>query len=112
MPWFGMLFDIFMDQPEYFQIENSVKDGGLAMINPTIAKQTSVKTAQCPYCSEQTSVNLPGDYEPVYIYCGVCGKKFIAERLSEGFQVLTLEGAPCWSDPDCRGIEMGGSDEE
>jgi len=112
MPWFGIIFDVFMDQPECFQIENSVKDGGLAMINSTIAKQTSVTGAQCPYCSEQTFVNLPGDYEPIYVYCGVCGKKFIVERLAVGFQVLTLEEAPCWSDPDCRAIEMGGSDEE
>ena len=55
---------------------------------------------------------MPGDYEPVYGFCGVCGKKFIAERLSEGFQVLTIEEAPCCSDPDCRGIEMDAGDEE
>jgi hypothetical protein len=76
------------------------------------AGQASVESARCPYCSDQTSVELPADYRPVYGYCGCCGKKFIAERLAEGFQVLTIEEAPCCSDPDCRELEMGGYDEE
>lgn len=76
------------------------------------ARQASVENAHCPYCADRTLVELPADYEPVYAYCGCCGKKFIAERLAEGFQVLTIEEAPCCSDPDCREIEMGGSDEE
>lgn len=82
------------------------------MHNRVTTNQRSVKTAQCPYCKEQTTVDMPGDYEPVYGLCGVCGKKFIAERLSEGFQFLTIEEAPCCSDPDCRGIEMDAGDEE
>lgn len=71
-----------------------------------------LETAGCPYCGRQTTVDLPGDYAPVYIHCDVCGKKFIAERLAEGFQVLTREDAPCYSDPDCRELELGGYDEE
>ena len=72
----------------------------------------AAENTQCPYCSERTTVTLPADYEPVYAYCSACGKKFILERLSEGFQVLKREGAPCSSDPDCREIEIGGGDEE
>lgn len=73
---------------------------------------TSKETTRCPYCDAHTSVDLPGNYTPVYAYCGACGKKFIVERLAEGFQTLTLETAPCASDPDCREIEMAGYDEE
>ena len=75
-------------------------------------KQASVEITPCPYCGDRTSVELPADYRPVYAYCDGCGKKFIAERLAEGFHVLTIEEAPCCSDPDCRDIEMGGYDEE
>lgn len=82
------------------------------MNDHALAEQKSRKTALCPYCGKETRLDLPGDYRPVYAYCGLCGKKFIAERLAEGFQVLTIEGAPCFSDPECRAIEMGGGDEE
>jgi hypothetical protein len=70
------------------------------------------ETAQCPYCNRQTSVDLPADYRPVYASCGACGEKFIVERLAQGFHALTLEAAPCDSDPDCRELEMAGYDEE
>ena len=73
---------------------------------------SSEETTRCPYCKDQTSVDLPGNYKPVYVYCDVCGKKFIVARLAEGFQALTLEAAPCCSDPDCREIEMAAYDEE
>lgn len=82
------------------------------MNNPVLTRQSSMEIANCPYCSEQTFFDLPSNYQPVYAYCSICGKKFIAERLAEDFQVLTIEEAPCCSDPDCREIEMGGSDEE
>lgn len=71
-----------------------------------------LESAPCPYCGQETGVDLPEDYRPVYRYCEVCGKKFIAERLQEGFQVLARENAPCYSDPDCRDLELGGYDEE
>ena len=70
------------------------------------------ETGRCPYCGRQTTVDLPGDYAPVYVNCDACGRRFIAQRLQEGFQVLTREDAPCYSDPDCRELEMGGYDEE
>ena len=73
---------------------------------------SSKETTQCPYCHDRTSVDLPGSYKPVYAYCDACGKKFIVERLAEGFHALTLEAAPCASDPDCREMEMAGYDEE
>ncbi len=73
---------------------------------------TSVQNTPCPYCKAQTSVDLPKDYAPVYLWCDLCKKKFIIERLAKGFQTLTIEEAPCCSDPDCREIEMGGSDEQ
>lgn len=72
----------------------------------------SATTAQCPYCREATSFSLPENYAPQYKYCGLCNKKFIVERTAKGFQVMTREEAPCCSDPDCRAIEMAGSDEQ
>jgi hypothetical protein len=82
------------------------------MDSAVFSHKTTVENALCPYCAEPTRLKLPGNYEPVYAYCNVCGKKYIAERLAKGFQILTLEEAPCWSDPDCRQIEMGAGDEE
>jgi len=76
------------------------------------AVQSSVETVSCPYCQIETPVEMPANYAPVYSICQACEKKFILERLAEGFQVLTREEAPCISDPDCRDIEMGGGDEE
>jgi hypothetical protein len=73
---------------------------------------TTTETAQCPYCQTQTAIELPDDYEPVFVYCDHCEKKFIAERRAEGFEVFTLEEAPCCSDPDCREIEMSNVDEQ
>jgi len=74
--------------------------------------KTNEAKTQCPYCNDNTSITLPVDYAPVYTLCNFCKKKFIIERLAKGFQTFTLEGAPCCSDPDCRAIEMGGSDEQ
>ena len=71
-----------------------------------------MENALCPYCGKQTSVALPGDYEPVYANCEVCGIKFIVERLSKGFHALRTEGAPCLSDPEWRAAEMAAGDEE
>ena len=72
----------------------------------------SMEKTNCPYCSHKTELALPDDYRPVYRQCNTCGKKFIAERLAKGFQALTLEEAPCCSDPDCIALETAGSDEE
>ena len=76
------------------------------------AVQTSVETVSCPYCQKDTRVEMPENYAPAYSICEACEKKFIVERLADGFQVLTREAAPCSSDPDCREIEMGSSDEQ
>ena len=72
----------------------------------------ALKSARCPYCGQKTTVDLPSNYAPVYEYCDACGKKFIAERLRQGFHVIPRENAPCYSDPDCRELEMAGYDEE
>lgn len=72
----------------------------------------TIEKTNCPYCQNRTPVELPENYEPVYAHCDVCSKKFIVERLAEGFEALTLENAPCCSDPDCRDLELGGSDEQ
>ena len=66
----------------------------------------------CPYCNQETLFNFPEDYAPVFRECARCGKTFIVERLKKGFSVFTRENAPRCSDPDCRAIEMGGSDEQ
>jgi hypothetical protein len=76
------------------------------------ALQPVIETVSCPYCFQDTSVDMPDNYAPVYSVCRACQKKFIIERLTNGFQVLTREEAPCESDPDCREIEMGDSDEQ
>ena len=85
---------------------------GVAMNEPIKVDKTSVETTPCPYCEEVVSVDLPGDYRPVYAYCGLCGKKFIVERLSEGFHALKIEEATCLSDPEWRDIEFAAGDEE
>lgn len=82
------------------------------MSNSRLVKRTSVKTTKCPYCGESTTIDLPGDFEPIYAFCGSCGEKFIAERQTTGYRVLTREEAPCSSDPDCLEIELGAYDEE
>ncbi|BBO85178.1 hypothetical protein [Desulfosarcina ovata] len=83
------------------------------MNSAALAKPVSGEdVGDCPYCGQQTVLSLPDNYAPVYVYCSICGKKFIAERLEKGVQLMTLESAPCFSDPDCRDIEMGGGDEE
>ncbi len=73
---------------------------------------TLIQKTPCPYCKIKTSVELPKNFAPVYVWCNSCKKKFIVERLAEGFQAMTIEEAPCCSDPDCRELEMGGSDEQ
>ena len=83
-------------------IVNSLK-GGVTM---------SKETTSCPYCKDTTTFEMPLDYAPVYVWCTVCKKKFIIERLAQGFTAWTLEAAPCCSDPDCRELEMGGSQEQ
>ena len=88
-------------------------DEAVMVINPDLPSVVeSLKMAKCPYCSESTSIVIPEDYAPVYAFCENCSKKFIVERLADRIQVLTIEEAPCCSDPDCREIEMGGSDEQ
>ncbi len=82
------------------------------MASTVLNRKSSVETSPCPYCDGETSVKLPGDYEPVYAFCGHCGKKFIVERMAEGFRALTREDAPCSSNPEWRAIEMGAGDEE
>ena len=70
------------------------------------------ETTRCPYCREETTVQVPPDYAPVYVHCLACGHRFIAERTENGLDVLRLENAPCSSDPDCRETEMGQGQEE
>ncbi len=82
------------------------------MRNSAVANEVSSEDVQCPYCKQATSIEMPENYAPVYRYCKSCHAKFIAERLEVGLQVLKPEEAPCISDPDCREIEMGSSDEQ
>lgn len=76
------------------------------------AHRRAKEISDCPYCGGQTRVALAQDYAPIFVYCEVCGARFIAERLAKGYQLLTVEDAPCSSNPDCREIEMGAYDEE
>ena len=82
------------------------------MSNSAVATKVSSKDVQCPYCKQATSIEMPENYAPVYRYCASCNAKFIVERLAIGLQILKPEEAPCDSDPDCRDIEMGDSDEQ
>ena len=79
---------------------------------PITIDDPSIQTVQCPYCRDETIIALPENYAPEYVYCDVCTRKFIVERTASDFKLMTLEEAPCLSDPDCRAIEMGGGDEE
>ncbi len=73
---------------------------------------TQSHKSECPYCQEGISLELPENYAPEYRRCVLCDKKFIVERLAEGFQVMRVESAPCESDPDCRELERGASSEQ
>jgi DNA-directed RNA polymerase subunit RPC12/RpoP len=72
----------------------------------------SEETTRCPYCREETAVQLPLNYAPVYVHCMACGRRFIVERIKNGLDVFRLENAPCSSDPDCREIEIGQGQED
>ena len=76
--------------------------------------ETSVMRVEirCPYCLMYTDAEPASNYEPIYVHCTVCSKKFILERIIDGFQALKIEGAPVSSDPDRREIEMGMGQEE
>ncbi len=76
------------------------------------ANAPPVEKTDCPYCGYRASIALPADYAPVFVRCGECRKRFIIERMAEGFKVWTAESAPCCSNPECREIEMGSSDEQ
>jgi transcription elongation factor Elf1 len=78
----------------------------------TVTPASLEETAQCPYCQEKTVIQLPQNYAPVYVHCMACGRRFIAERIENGFDVLRVENAPCSSDPDCREIEMSQGQED
>jgi DNA-directed RNA polymerase subunit RPC12/RpoP len=67
---------------------------------------------RCPYCLMHTDAEPASNYEPIYVRCAVCSKRFILERIIDGFQALRIEGAPSSSDPDCREVEMGMGQEE
>lgn len=67
---------------------------------------------QCPYCGKSTSIVPAEDFRPIYVYCGVCGQRFIAERVRDGMEVLKIENAPPLDDPDRREIELSLGDEE
>jgi hypothetical protein len=71
-----------------------------------------METTNCPYCKEQTSINLPADYAPVFVFCEVCKARFIVQRHVEAFLVMTEADAPRDRNPDCIEIEMGAGDEE
>jgi DNA-directed RNA polymerase subunit RPC12/RpoP len=78
----------------------------------TTPAERSEETARCPYCREETAVQLPLNFAPVYAHCMACGRRFIVERIKSGLDVFRLENAPCSSDPDCREIEMSQGQED
>ena len=82
------------------------------MKNQTDDDRVSKERTNCPHCHSQTGINLPADFAPVFVFCDVCKARFIIERHSDGFQVMTEEDAPGYSNPDYIELEMGGYDEE
>lgn len=79
--------------------------------NALEASQITVEI-RCPYCLMYTSAEPASNYEPIYVRCALCSKKFILERIIDGYQAFRLEDAPVSSDPDRREIEMGMGQEE
>jgi DNA-directed RNA polymerase subunit RPC12/RpoP len=69
-------------------------------------------TIMCPYCRFEHAVQHPGGYLPIYADCPNCGNRFVVEPERHGVTTYTLEDAPCCSDPECREIEMGASDND
>ena len=82
------------------------------MRNSVHTGATTVEMEICPYCFAKTSINPPINFAPVFAFCDVCNARFIVERHSDGLEVMTEEEAPCYSNPDCIELEMGGCDEE
>ena len=82
------------------------------MRNTANAHRMAKEITSCPYCGAQTGIELAPDYAPKFVHCEACGARFIVERLAKGYQLLTVEEAPCCSNPECRELEMGGYDEE
>jgi ligand-binding sensor protein len=60
--------------------------------------QASSKIVQCPYCFKNTSISEPENYAPVYGYCVIYNKKFVAELLSD-------TGKPYWCNRLCPEIK-------
>ena len=84
----------------------------LTLIRKEVVMSHSIQKTLCPYCGSSTSVKLPDNYAPRFVHCDLCQKKFIVERRTHGFQSMSVEEAPCISNPDCRAIESGAADEQ
>jgi hypothetical protein len=82
------------------------------MNNQTDDDSVSKERTNCPHCRAQTSINLPGNFAPVFVFCDVCKSKFIVQRTAESFLVMTEVDAPYDRHPDCIEIELGAGDEE
>jgi hypothetical protein len=82
------------------------------MITSASLPEFREEIVQCPYCMRQTTVQAPSNYEPVYVFCRLCGKRFIIEGITFGMDVFRTEDAPRCSDPDCHEIETGQGQED
>ncbi|WP_044352605.1 hypothetical protein [Dethiosulfatarculus sandiegensis] len=66
----------------------------------------------CPYCQHTETILHDGLFAPRYADCSKCGMQYIYEPRA-GYVAFFKKGeADCWSDPDCRAIEMCSHDEE
>jgi DNA-directed RNA polymerase subunit RPC12/RpoP len=66
----------------------------------------------CPYCQEIQNILHDGLFTPRYAVCKHCGEKFIYEPRDGYVAFFKLGEADCYSDPDCRALEMCSYSEE
>ncbi len=66
----------------------------------------------CPYCNTRQEIAAHDDYQPFYVNCAECARRFIVEPVQSGTVVYRDGEAPCCSDPECRETEMGDSGQD
>ena len=69
-------------------------------------------TLVCPYCDHKEETPWDGYYNPRYIDCGHCGRKYVYEPLTAGVSITKSEEVACCDDPDCRILDSLGHSEQ
>ncbi len=69
-------------------------------------------TLVCHYCDHKEEMPWNGYYNPRYLDCGLCGRKYYYEPLAAGVSINNAEEIACCDDPDCREYDSLGHCEQ